>query len=84
MTFVCFLLTCACGAFSKGQVSKDILVFYLLLDSELCLKTLKEASFFFFLLLAWKHEQKLFQMEQKMFTKKFVPNWTKKVKKGTK
>ena len=29
-------------------------------------------------LVAWNHEHKMFQMEQKMFAKKFVPNRTKK------
>ena len=52
----------------------------LIFDRELCLKILKEAFF----LLAWKHEQKIFQMEQKMFAKNCVPNRTKNVTKGTK
>ena len=44
-----------------------------LFDRELCSKVLKEAwLLLFLLLLAWKHEQKMFQMEQKMFTNENV------------
>ena len=48
-------------------------------DRELSSKLLKEALMFFsfLLLLAWKHEQK-------MFAKKILPNRTKNVAKGTK
>ena len=44
-------------------------------DRELCSKILKEALLlFFFLLLAWNHEQFFFQMEQKIFATKFASN----------
>ena len=35
-------------------------------DRELFSKVLKEALLFFLILFAWKHEQKMFQMEQKV------------------
>ena len=48
--------------------------FYMLFDRELCSKVLKEAFLLFllflFFLVAWNHEQKMFQMEQKVFANK--------------
>ena len=39
-------------------------------DRELCSKVLKEALLLFlFFLVAWNHEQKMFQMEQKICKK---------------
>ena len=49
--------------------SSKTLSIKMLFDRELCSKVLKEALLFllFLLLLAWKHEQKMFRMEKQIF-----------------
>ena len=66
------------GKSKNTQVFQGLIIF----DRELNPKVLKEALLLLFLLLeAWNHEQKMFQMEQKMFANKFVTS-RKNVTKG--
>ena len=55
--------------------------FYNIFVRELYSKVLKEALL---LLLAWKHEQIMFQMEQKCSLTEFAPSQTKNVPNGKK
>ena len=57
-----------------------VLTYGAFFDRELRSKVLKEALLLFlFFLVAWNHEQKMFQMEQKISRTKNAPNGTKKV-----